>query len=579
MDMSLKNAFLGAGLANPALKAAADVQKTAQAAAGAKQDFGAVLDRTVQKTERPAQPAASTGTQAKPQQPKKMSVGTKQDGTADTAEEPVAEDGAETTVGIDGAVAEESECEENLSEMPAGEETTNEETMPEPMVKETAGGRTEAEEPVEEMVMNEAAQALEQIIQQIKDILGITDEDLSGAMEELGMQPYDLFNTDHMSQLVAVLSGEDSVMSLVANEDLYAALQDITETVDTQVSSLLDGTGLTDGELDEVLQKLQEMETQDPGTQNPQKQIQESKSPEILNQEVQKAENQNPEPQNLEDQTQETGADSYETAKEPVMKEQVVNEPVVIREDHTKSDAQPAKKYDTLPANQQEDPVEISTKPQTQNAEKDAKGSGEKESRNFGQNHTSQNVQNNLYETGEVTTAEGIEKFTSESTENIMRQLADMVKIVKNENLTEMELQLHPASLGTVNVSLTTKSGVVTAQFTTQNETVKAAIEAQATQLKANLEEQGVKVEAIEVSVESHQMERNLDKNGQEQQRQAQEQETERIQGMRRGRSRINLRAFTNGEELEGEMQGADDATRIAMEIMAANGNTMDLLV
>ena len=64
-----------------------------------------------------------------------------------------------------------------------------------------------------------------------------------------------------------------------------------------------------------------------------------------------------------------------------------------------------------------------------------------------------------------------------------------------------------------------------------------------------------------------------------QQQRQAQEQERGRIQGIRRGRSSINLRAFTDGEELEGEMQGADDATRIAMEIMAANGNTMDLLV
>ncbi|MDE6985150.1 MAG: flagellar hook-length control protein FliK, partial [Lachnospiraceae bacterium] len=200
-------------------------------------------------------------------------------------------------------------------------------------------------------------------------------------------------------------------------------------------------------------------------------------------------------------------------------------------------------------------------------------------SRDFGQNNTANNVQNNLSEVNSTAAAEGVEKFTSESTENIMRQLADMVKIVRNESLTEMELQLHPASLGTVNVSLTTKGGMVTAEFTTQNEAVKAAIEAQASQLRANLEEQGVKIEAIEVSVESHQMEHELDKNGDRQQKQSQEQETERIQGLRRGRSSINLRAFMNEEELEGEMQGADDATRIAMEIMAANGNTMDLLV
>lgn len=222
--------------------------------------------------------------------------------------------------------------------------------------------------------------------------------------------------------------------------------------------------------------------------------------------------------------------------------------------------------------------TKIDTKPQTQNAETESKdGESGKEAKNFGQNNTAQNFQNQLDALNDSTAAEGVAKFTSESTESIMKQLADMVKIVKNENLTKMELQLHPASLGTVNVSLTTKGGMVTAEFTTQNEAVKAAIEAQASQLRANLEEQGVKIEAIEVSVESHQMERDLDKNGQEQQRQAQEQETGRIQGMRR--NSINLRAFMNGEELEGEMQGADDATRIAMEIMAANGNTMDLLV
>ena len=156
-----------------------------------------------------------------------------------------------------------------------------------------------------------------------------------------------------------------------------------------------------------------------------------------------------------------------------------------------------------------------------------------------------------------------------------MRQLADMVKIVKGENLTEMELQLHPASLGTVNVSLTTKGGVVTAQFTTQNEAVKAAIEAQATQLQVNLEEQGVKIEAIEVSVASHEMERNLDKEGSGQ-HQSEEQKAERVQGTRR-RS-INLRALGEDGELEQELSGADDATRIAMEMMAANGNSMDLL-
>lgn len=297
--------------------------------------------------------------------------------------------------------------------------------------------------------------------------------------------------------------------------------------------TLLENTGLTGEELDAVLQKLQELESQktDDGTQNA----------EIM---------------------------SSDDQEQPDV-EQLPAQPIIVKEDNT----QPAKKYDTLPENQQENPMETLADSRARNAESDTKNNDNRESKNFGQNNTSQNFQNNVNEVSSAA-AEGVEKFTSESTENIMRQLADMVKIVKNENLTEMELQLHPASLGTVNVSLTTKGGVVTAQFTTQNEAVKAAIEAQATQLQTNLEEQGVKIEAIEVSVASHEMERNLDKEGSGQQ-QSEEQKAERVQGTRR-RS-INLRALGEDGELEQELAGADDATRIAMEIMAANGNSMDL--
>ena len=221
-----------------------------------------------------------------------------------------------------------------------------------------------------------------------------------------------------------------------------------------------------------------------------------------------------------------------------------------------------------------EDVAEKDIHVHSQNAEHDK--NDENASMDFGQNkNMAQNFQNDLTEAVNAT-GENVESFTFANTERIMRQLTDMVKLVKNENLTEMELQLHPASLGTVNVSLTTKGGVVTAEFVTQNETVKAAIEAQASQLQAKLEEQGVKVEAIEVSVASHQMERNLDKNNQGQQQTSQDQQAQRIQGIRR--NSIHLKTFENGEELMEEMNGADDATRIAMEMMVANGNTMDLL-
>ena len=313
-DTTLNNALFGADSANPALRAVANVQKSAQPAAGKTQDFGAVLDKTVQKLENPGQ-TADNGAKSKVQQSEKTTVETKQDKIVEDTDAAVDEKISDTT----------AETKESVEEQE----------------------QSETKESVDEMTIDEITRALEQIIAQIKEILGITDEELLTGMEELGLESYDLLNADNMAQLVTAISGEDSVISLVADEKLYTALQDITEMVNAQENGLLDKTGLTEEELDTVLQKLREMEDQ-----NPEEAVQES---EIL---------------------------SAETTGE-VTAEQVEKEPVIIREDNTKSDDQPAKQYDTLPENQQENPVEVGAKPQTQNTGKDAKDSEDKDSKSF----------------------------------------------------------------------------------------------------------------------------------------------------------------------------------------------------
>lgn len=52
---------------------------------------------------------------------------------------------------------------------------------------------------------------------------------------------------------------------------------------------------------------------------------------------------------------------------------------------------------------------------------------------------------------------------------------------------------------------------MVTANFITQNEAVKSALESQMVELRERFEEQGVKIEAIEVTVQTHEFERNLE--------------------------------------------------------------------
>ncbi len=130
-----------------------------------------------------------------------------------------------------------------------------------------------------------------------------------------------------------------------------------------------------------------------------------------------------------------------------------------------------------------------------------------------------------------------------------------------------MELQLHPASLGTVNVQIASKDGVITAQFTTQNETVRAVIETQMIQLKNQFEEQGIKVDAVEVTVANHEYGHQFSQeNGNPEQKQSKSAKNTR---------RINL------DEIDGEadIEQMEEPDRIAVEMMQANGGSVDYTV
>jgi len=153
------------------------------------------------------------------------------------------------------------------------------------------------------------------------------------------------------------------------------------------------------------------------------------------------------------------------------------------------------------------------------------------------------------------------------TTESVMNQIQDAIRVIQTQDMTEMELQLHPASLGNLKIQIAAKEGVVTAVFTTENETVRAALESQLVTLKENFAQQGVKVEAVEVTVASHAFEQNL--NGDESN--AGDQMPERKRGSRRI-TLSDLESDNSEEELS-------DEDRIVAEMMRENGNTVDYTV
>lgn len=154
--------------------------------------------------------------------------------------------------------------------------------------------------------------------------------------------------------------------------------------------------------------------------------------------------------------------------------------------------------------------------------------------------------------------AEGAERVSvwDADTQNIMRQIMDYMKVQVKQGVSNLEMQLHPASLGTVQIQLVSKGGAVSAHFITENEAVKATLESQLVQLKESFAEQGVRVEAVEVSVQTHQFERNLD------------------QG--RGRQQEDSKKTKNGRIRMTGAAMAEEEEELPAEEMQINGSTVN---
>ena len=160
------------------------------------------------------------------------------------------------------------------------------------------------------------------------------------------------------------------------------------------------------------------------------------------------------------------------------------------------------------------------------------------------------------------------ERFDLQRTQEIIDQIADYVKIHSSEKLTSMEIELNPASLGSVNLHVSSKGGVISAQLYAQDEAVRAALESQVAALKESLEAQGMRVDAIEITEHSHQLEQNLDQNGEQQESTESQKKS--------GRRLLNLDELPEEETCEEEMTQAE---KLQIEMMRMGGNKLNFQV
>ena len=127
------------------------------------------------------------------------------------------------------------------------------------------------------------------------------------------------------------------------------------------------------------------------------------------------------------------------------------------------------------------------------------------------QNHNTQSyggVADSIIQSMKDSFADIVTEYTSRVSEaDIVNQVIDQIKLSSGRELTSIEVMLNPERLGSVHVTVTAKNGILSAQIAAQNEQVKTALENQVTALKENFQNQGIKVEAVEITVMTHQFE------------------------------------------------------------------------
>ena len=107
----------------------------------------------------------------------------------------------------------------------------------------------------------------------------------------------------------------------------------------------------------------------------------------------------------------------------------------------------------------------------------------------------------------------------SQQTTDILDQVVSQIRLRVVADTTKLEMQLHPASLGKVNVAVSAAAGVTTAVLTVENQAAKEALESQMIILKENFQQQGLKVDAVEVTVSEFGLDQREQQNEQQSQR------------------------------------------------------------
>ena len=387
----------------------------------------------------------------------------------------------------------------------------------------------------QDKAVEEVEKSAKELVKQIADEMDVTPEEVEAAMAVLGLVPVELFDIDNLKQLMLAIAGSEDGLALVTDEALYNNMRNLFAAVEESLECLQEELGLSEEELGALMEQI--------AAQGDEAAVVEEEIPE----------------REIESAAQEQAPEvNLEGMKDYTISVQRDGETVQMKV--TVDDESGAKSVQEEVTSVPKEEVQTGHKMREKN---DSADNGRGEGNQAG--HANAFLAN--LEKPEQTTEAPVQVnagYQSAQTQDIMNQIVDYMRINLKADMQEMHLQLHPASLGTVNVQIAAKDGMITAQFTTQNETVRAVIETQLIHLKQQFEEQGIKVDAVEVTVANHEYGQQFSQENEGMKEQADK--------SAKGTRRINLDEIDE----ESDLEQMEESERIAVEMMQANGSTVD---
>lgn len=315
--------------------------------------------------------------------------------------------------------------------------------------------------PIPEEAMNyeEVAEIVVQVMVMLQDLFGLSEGELQNIMDQLSIEPQDLLlqtegdslmpvNSASIQKLVLGIHGIDDTAAFLTSDNLNQELVAVTEQI----------TELLAEQFDVSESKLGELE------------------PSVLSDFAGQ----------LEKFTEKT--DMKEPSTIPLENREM-----------SESDVQPVQTTDEPMTVVFETQESAGDKGQTLTDHRQAPQSTQAVS-SESQAAAVEVFKENLAEAFEE--VRGAEGTTTEKVMNqIVEQVVRHVRIRVMPETTSMQLQLNPASLGRVNLTVAATAGTATATLVVENQMAKEALESQMIHLKETFAEQGLKVDAVEVTV------------------------------------------------------------------------------